>query len=53
MLFRSIETKRAQLARASRKTVHVISGVSGAGVQKLLGELMKLVEAQTKAKEAA
>ena len=48
-----IETKRAQLARASRKTVHVISGVSGAGVQKLLGELMKLVEAQTKAKEAA
>jgi GTP-binding protein len=48
-----IETKRAQLARVSRKTVHVISGVSGAGVQKLLGDLMKLVEAQTKAKEAA
>ncbi len=48
-----IETKRAQLARASRKSVHVISGVSGAGVQKLLGELMKLVEAQTKAREAA
>lgn len=48
-----VETKRAQLARASRKTVHVISGVSGAGVQKLLGELMKLVETQTKAKEAA
>lgn len=48
-----IETKRAQLARTSRKTVHVISGVSGAGVQKLLGELMKLVESQTRAKEAA
>jgi GTP-binding protein len=48
-----IETKRAALAKVSRKTVHVISGVSGAGVQKLLGELMKLVEAQTKAKEAA
>ena len=41
-----IELKRAALARASRKTVHVISGVSGAGVQKLLGELMRLVEMQ-------
>lgn len=42
-----IEAKRAALARASRKAVHVISGVSGAGVQKLLGELMGLVERQT------
>ncbi|HTR84375.1 MAG TPA: GTPase ObgE [Reyranella sp.] len=48
-----IEAKCAKLAKASRKTVHVISGVSGAGVQKLLGELMKLVESQTKSKEAA
>jgi len=48
-----IELKRAKLAKASRKTVHVISGVAGTGVQRLLGELMKLVEAQTKAKEAA
>ena len=47
-----IETKRAQLAKASRKTVHVISGVSGHGVQALLHELMKLVEKQT-TKEAA
>ena len=30
----------------SRKTVHVISGVAGMGVQKLLGELMVLVEKQ-------
>ena len=29
-----IETKRAQLAKASRKAVHVISGVSGQGVQR-------------------
>jgi GTP-binding protein len=42
-----IEKKRAQLAKASRKTVHVISGVSGSGVQKLLGELMILVEKQS------
>lgn len=48
-----IELKRAKLAKASRKTVHVISGVAGTGVQKLLGELMKVVEAQTKSKEAA
>ena len=46
------EAKRAALAKASRKTVHVISGVSGQGVQPLLHELMKLVEKQT-AKEAA
>jgi GTP-binding protein len=42
-----IEAKRAKLAKVSRKTVHVISGVSGAGVQKLLGDLMILVERQT------
>jgi GTP-binding protein len=48
-----IELKRAKLAKASRKTVHVISGVAGIGMQKLLGELMKLVESQTKSKEAA
>ncbi|MBL0898658.1 MAG: GTPase ObgE, partial [Reyranella sp.] len=47
-----IETKRAALAKASRKTVYVISGVSGQGVQPLLHELMKLVEKQT-AREAA
>ncbi len=47
MTAEDIEAKRAQLAKASRKTVHVISGVSGAGVQKLLGELMGLVEKQT------
>jgi GTPase len=49
-----IEAKRAQLTKASRKTVHVISGVSGHGVQPLLHELMKLVEKQRDtAKEAA
>ena len=49
-----IEAKRALLAKASRKTVHVMSGVSGAGVQPLLHELMKLVEKQRDtAKEAA
>jgi GTP-binding protein len=41
-----IEAKRAALARASRKTVHLISGVSGKGVQPLLHELMKLVDKQ-------
>ena len=41
-----IETKRALLAKASRKAVHVISGVSGHGVQPLLHELMKLVDRQ-------
>ena len=34
------------LAKASRKTVHILSGVSGAGVQPLLHELMKLVDRQ-------
>ena len=49
-----IEAKRAALAKASRKTVHVISGVSGHGVQPLLHELMKLVEKQRDtSKEAA
>src|SRR5690349_15727950 len=49
-----IEAKRAALAKASRKTVHVMSGVSGAGVQPLLHELMKLVDKQRDtAKEAA
>ena len=49
-----IEAKRAALAKASRKTVQVISGVSGAGVQALLHELMKLVDKQRdSAKEAA
>ncbi len=49
-----IEAKRAALAKASRKTVHVISAVSGQGVQPLLHELMKLVEKQTTAgKDAA
>ncbi len=41
-----IEAKRALLAKASRKAVQVISGVSGQGVQPLLHELMKLVEKQ-------
>jgi GTP-binding protein len=49
-----IEIRRAQLARVSRKAVHVISGVSGQGVQALLHELMKLVDKQRmSAKEAA
>ena len=49
-----IEAKRALLAKALRKTVHVISGVSGHGVQPLLHELMKLVEKQRDtSKEAA
>ncbi|MPZ34266.1 MAG: GTPase ObgE [Rhodospirillales bacterium] len=58
MTAEDIEAKRAALAKASRKTVHVISGVSGHGVQPLLHELMKLVEkqrdtAQSRGKEAA
>jgi GTP-binding protein len=49
-----IEAKRALLAKASRKSVYVISGVSGQGVQPLLHELLKLVEKQRDpAKEAA
>ena len=46
MTAEDIEAKRALLAKASRKSVHVISGVSGQGVQPLLHELMKLVEKQ-------
>ena len=42
MTAEDIEAKRALLAKASRKAVHVISGVSGHGVQPLLHELMKL-----------
>jgi len=54
MTAEDIEAKRALLAKASRKTVHVISGVSGQGVQPLLHELLKLVEKQRDpAKEAA
>ena len=49
-----IEAKRAKLAKACRKSVHVISGVSGQGVQPLLHELMKLVDRQREtSKEAA
>jgi GTPase len=47
-----IEAKRALLAKASRKTVHLLSGVSGQGVQPLLHELIKLVDHQ-RDKEAA
>ena len=54
MTAEDIEAKRALLAKASRKTVQVISGVSGHGVQPLLHELMKLVDKQRDtAKEAA
>jgi len=59
MTEQDIETKRAQLAKVSRKSVHVISGVSGHGVQALLHELMKLVDrqqrdgAQSRGREAA
>jgi GTP-binding protein len=54
MTAEDIEAKRAQLAKASRKAVYLISGVSGAGVQPLLHELMKLVDKQRdQAKEAA
>jgi GTPase len=41
-----IEAKRALLAKACRKTVNVISGVSGQGVKPLLFELMKQVQRQ-------
>jgi GTPase len=41
-----IETKRALLSKACRKSVHVISGVSGQGVKPLLFELMKQVQRQ-------
>jgi GTP-binding protein len=40
------EARRALLATACRKTVHVISGVSGQGVKPLLFELMKQVQRQ-------
>jgi GTPase len=54
MTAEDIEVKRAKLAKVSRKTVHVISAVSGHGVQPLLHELMKLVEKQRDThKEAA
>jgi len=54
MTAEDIAAKRAALAKASRKTVQVISGVSGAGVQALLHELMRLVDKQRdNAKEAA
>jgi GTP-binding protein len=56
MTVEDIEAKRARLAKVSRKAVHVISGVSGQGVQPLLHELMKLVDRQrdmNKEKEAA
>ena len=46
MTAEDIETKRAQLAKVSRKTVHVISAVSRQGVTPLLHELMKLVDKQ-------
>ena len=46
MTAEDIEAKRALLAKASRKSVYVISGVSGQGVQPLLHELLKLVEKQ-------
>ncbi|MBV8191508.1 MAG: GTPase ObgE [Alphaproteobacteria bacterium] len=48
-----IGAKRAALAKASRKTVHLMSGVSGHGVQPLLHELMKLVDRQRETAEAA
>jgi GTP-binding protein len=41
-----IEAKRALLAKACRKTVHVSSVVSGHGVTPLLCELMQEVAAQ-------
>ena len=48
------QTMATLLAKASRKAVQVISGVSGLGVQPLLHELMKLVDKQRdSAKEAA
>ena len=54
MTAEDIEAKRARLAKVSRKTVHVISGVAGHGVQALLHELMKLVDRQRDgSKEAA
>jgi GTPase len=58
MTAEDIEAKRAQLAKVSRKAVHLISGVSGQGVQALLHELMKLVDrqrdgTQSRGKEAA
>src|SRR5262245_41817525 len=49
-----IEAKRAARAKPSCKTGHLMSGVSGKGVQPLLHELGKLVEKQRDgAKEAA
>ena len=53
MTAEDIEAKRAALSKACRKTVHVMSGVSGHGVQPLLHELMKLVDRQRETAEAA
>src|SRR5260370_29226796 len=46
MTAEDIQANRASLAKASRKSVYVISGVSGQGVQPLLHELLELVEKQ-------
>jgi GTP-binding protein len=49
-----IEAKRAKLSKACRKSVYVISGVAGHGVQPLLHDLMKQVDRQRDGtKEAA
>ncbi|MBX3499093.1 MAG: GTPase ObgE [Alphaproteobacteria bacterium] len=41
-----IETKRAQLAKAARKSVFAISGASGAGIPEVLRTLRKLADEQ-------
>ncbi|MGE0660725.1 MAG: GTPase ObgE [Reyranellaceae bacterium] len=40
-----VERKRAQLARSSRKTVHVVSGAAGRNVPDILRLLLKTVDA--------
>ncbi|MBV9836152.1 MAG: GTPase ObgE [Alphaproteobacteria bacterium] len=41
-----IEAKRAALAKAARKSVHAISGASGAGIPEVLRTLRKLADEQ-------
>ncbi|NBX02939.1 MAG: GTPase ObgE [Alphaproteobacteria bacterium] len=44
-----IKEKKAALKKASKKTVHAISGFTGDGVQKVLREMMKVIEEKREA----
>ncbi len=46
-----IKEKKALLKKASKKTVHAISGVTGDGVQKVLREMLKVIEEKRQEQE--